>query len=270
MTHVCAGIRLPLDQRGELAEPPAVQLRHHYLKHSEILSETNLAQWTDISHRSESRAFRQRRPPVLEARQFHGREAVPKVHRRAAELRYYRIRRTRKSIPSEHRNDLLKQFRPRQTAFRGDRSRSFPWLEYSEAGGVCRCGQEDDGDGGGRDGRPGRLVRQSPHVVVDVLPECGDVAVLSSNGRLQRERATSITSRSLTHFPIRRKRKGRTLARRTTSVSPAFGTSSKNAQCLEFCEGHCMSSNDLPVWGDCRQRNRKTGLHFPIGHCAGF
>ena len=73
---------------------------------------------------------------------------------------------------------------------------SFPWLEYSEAGGVCRCGQEDDGGDGG-DG-PGRLVRQSPHVVVDVLPECGDVAVLSSNGRLQRERATSITSHSLT------------------------------------------------------------------------
>ena len=44
------------------------------------------------------------------------------------------------------------------------------------------------------------------------------------------------------------------LFRLPNSVSPAFGTSSENAQCLQFCEGHCMSSNDLPVWGDCRQR----------------
>ena len=45
---------------------------------------------------------------------------------------------------------------------------AFPWLEYSEAGGVRCCGQEDDDEGRGR---PGRLIRQ-PHV--KFLPECGN------------------------------------------------------------------------------------------------
>ena len=55
-----------------------------------------------------------------------------------------------------------------------------PWLEYSEAGGVCRRGQEDEDNDGGRDG-PSRHLRH-PHV---------GVLVLGSIGRLSGERLQS-------------------------------------------------------------------------------
>ena len=82
-----------------------------------------------------------------------------------------------------------------------------PWLEYPEAGGVCRCGQEGDDDGGGRGG-PSRHLRH-PHVGVLVL---GAIGRLSGGERLQspltlpqtdeRTDGRSLSLRSYSRIPI--------------------------------------------------------------------